>query len=338
MRKSVLFIVIIAIAACVLLLISQHKLKPPISTEQTPAEAVKVQPANPPQVPLPGGGNLAAGNGVKSESNSITTVGNQTVQEIIAEENSKSQDFYGKVVDQYGQPIIDADVSGILIIKTEDGFEPKTFTIKTDAEGFFQIVGIQGSDLNVKVKKDGYRIGEHGEGYQGPVGGKSSPSNRATFTMWKLKGPEPLTSTSIDSSISHDGSMSVFDIATGKASPTGDLRVTLSQSPLEVKTGREKFNWKVSVEILNGGLAEEKDPYPYLAPTDGYQPSFEFSVSSNASDWSPNLKKSFYIKNRLGQYGIMQFNIYPGQSPTKLEANFTINPSGSQNLEPNFSN
>lgn len=339
MRKGVLLFVIIGAIICVLLILSKQRPKPPPLTVEP---AVELHTSNPTVTTLPNSIHpsviQSGGANIQSRNSQEPIYKNQTIQEILLEENSKSQDFYGRVADQYGQSINDADASGTLIIKTEEGFETKKVATKTDVDGLFQFVGLLGADLNVKVKKDGYKMEDRGEGYQNPVGGKSSPNSRATFTMWKLHGAEPLTGSSIHSKIPHDGSSTIFDTATGKISPDGDFRVTLSQFPLDVNTGRERFDWKVNIEILNGGLLEENDPYPYWAPADGYQPSFEFNVSSNASDWLPNLKKQFYIKNAHGQYGLMQFSVYPGRSPTELDANFTTNPSGSQNLEPSFSN
>lgn len=152
--------------------------------------------------------------------------------------------------------------------------------------------------------------------------------------MWKLRGSEPLINSGINAKIPHDGTPVTFDIASGKASAGGNFRVTLSQYPLEVKRGWDRFDWSVKLEILNGGLKEENDEYPFWAPTNGYLPSFEFSESTNAVKWLGGLQKTFYIKTAQGQYGLMKLGVYPGRSPTGIEVSFTINPSGSQNLEP----
>jgi hypothetical protein len=155
--------------------------------------------------------------------------------------------------------------------------------------------------------------------------------------MWKIRGPEPLIHSGIDTHIPHDGTPVAFDLTTGKQSPSGDFRVTLSQYPLEIKRGWDRFDWSVKVEILNGGMLEENDAYPFWAPTNGYLPSFEFSESTNAVKRLGKVEGKFYIKTAQGQYGLMQFKVFPGRSPTGIQANFTINPSGSQNLEPDFS-
>ncbi len=259
----------------------------------------------------------------------------EAIIKTMLEKNKESQDFYGKVIDQYRQPIVGVKVTGNLIFNTETfgGIKAENYVTQTDAEGLFQFTGLHGADFNVLVKKDGYKMGEHREGYQAPIGGKSSPSNRAILTMRKLRGPEPLNYSAIEARIPHDGTPAVFDIATGRQSPNGNFRVTLYQYPLEVDKGWEKFDWSVTIEIPNGGLVEENDVYPYWAPIDGYQPSYEFNESTNSVQWLGGLQKKFYIKTAQGQYGLMQLKVFPGRSPTGFQAYFTINPSGSQNLE-----
>jgi len=263
----------------------------------------------------------------------------QAIMATIMLANKKPQDLYAKVIDQYGNPVASASVAGELVLNdgTYGGVQVKKHNTATDVNGLFEFTDLHGAGFSVRINKEGYKLGDRGEGYKSPASGNSSPTDRAIFTMWKLRGAEPLTHSDIRAKIPHDGTAVAFDMMTGKVSPNGDFRVTLSQFPLEIKTGRERFDWAARIEILNGGMIEEKDAYPFWAPENGYQPSFDFITSSNAIDWIPILKKNFYIKTAQGQYGLMKFAIYPGRSPTGLEVNFTLNPSGSQNLEPDFS-
>jgi hypothetical protein len=257
----------------------------------------------------------------------------EAVTEIMKLKN-KNLDIYGKVVDQYGQPVVGASVRGDSTLIT--GYMKNTVehhSAVTDTDGRFSFLGLYGDGIGIWPQKEGYFYNlrlpsKRPDNYQ------PDPNNPVVFTMWKIRGAQPLVGSSINAKIPHDSNPATFEMLTGKPSSAGDLRVTLSQLPLEVKTGRERFDWTVKVEIMNGGLVEENDSYPYMAPTNGYQSAFEFNVSSNAPDWVPDLKKNFYIKNAQGQYGIMQFGVYPGCPPTKFEASVTINPSGSQDLEP----
>jgi hypothetical protein len=155
--------------------------------------------------------------------------------------------------------------------------------------------------------------------------------------MWKISGSEPLTGYNVESSIPYDGTPAQFDLKTGKKTSNGDLRITLSRYPLQIPPGLiHPYDWAVKIELAGGGLIEENDPYPYLAPATGYQSSFDFNMSSNNVPWKSELQQDFYVKSSQGQYGRMRMDIITTSKrpETGISIQFTINPSGSQNLEP----
>lgn len=340
MKKSVIFFLAFAIAAIFgLLYLRLPKEKIPESGERVAVEATNANLASlqPVVSPIDVSNNVQSAEAINTTSAPVQIM-EKTPQQIIAEKNSRSQDFYGKAVDQYGQPVPDAEVSGALIIETDEGFNTEPHTTKTDLDGLFEFTGLHGADLNVKIKKDGYKLGDRGEGRQGAIGGISNPNNRAIFTMWKIHGAEPLVGSTIEAAVPYDGTSAVFDMATGKESSNGDLKVTLSRFPQQLKRGLvHPYDWRFKIELLNGGLLEERDPYPYWAPDNGYQPSFEFEINSNSIPWMNQSEENFYIKNTQGQYGLMKFIIYSAPTPAGVHINITINPSGSQNLEPDLS-
>jgi len=247
--------------------------------------------------------------------------------------------FYGKVIDQDGQPVVGAEVTGNIeeLGVLSEGLHTHTFKTESDSNGLFEFVRKTGAPISVSVKKDGYLLGARGEGYNGPPSEKTSSSNRAILTMWKLRGAEPLVGFSIDSQIAYNGTPTTFDSATQKINPDGDLRVTLVRSPSEVRRSGQGFDWSVKIELIKGGLVAEDDPYPYWAPENGYNPAFAINMSSNNVSWFSHLTQNFYIKNSRGQYGRMKANVYTALTPARIQFDFTINPSGSQNLEPDQS-
>jgi hypothetical protein len=262
----------------------------------------------------------------------------QAIQEIYLERNKRPQDFYGKVIDQYGQPIAGTKVTGILIFNTEvfGGVRTETYNTQADAEGLFQFTGLRGESFRATVKKDGYKMGEHGEGYQSPAGGRSSPNNRVILTMWKIRGAEPMKHLRFESSIPYDGTAAIFNLQNGKKTQDGDLRITLLRSPLQIRPGLlHPYDWQVRIELINGGGVEQNDPYPYWAPENGYQPFFETGMSSNNIPWNEEFRQNFYTKNAQGQYGRLFIDV--STSSKRPETGITIeawiNPSGSQNLE-----
>ena len=247
---------------------------------------------------------------------------------------NKSMDIYGKVVDQYGQPVARAKVQGALTITL--GFMSENveyYSTETDANGRFSFLGLNGSSLGIHPQRDGYLY------YlklppQRPNNYQPDPNNPVVFDMWKLHGPETLVGQAIDAKIPHDGTPVIFDMATGKESPIGDLQITLTRLPLEVRRSGQGFDWSFKVQMLHGGLFPEDDSYPYWAPENGYEQAYEFNASSNDVSWDSRLTKFFYIRTSGGQYGRMQTDVSASLTPARIVLNFTINPSGSQNLEP----
>lgn len=258
------------------------------------------------------------------------------IKTIVAEQNKQSQDFYGKVIDQTGEPVAGVTVTGELMIDTGEDIKTKeVHTTQTDAEGLFQFTGGEGSELAVVVNKAGYEMGARGEGYKGPVGKKTSPTDRAVFTMWKARGAEPMTYREFHSRVPYDGTSATLNLATGEKTGGGDLRITLLRTPLQVRRGIDKYDWTVKIEMLAGGLLAENDAYPYWAPETGYQPFFAASMSSNDVPWSAELNQNFYIKNQQGQFGRLFIDLSTDsmRPDTGITIETWINPSGSQNLE-----
>jgi hypothetical protein len=258
----------------------------------------------------------------------------EAIQETLTEENKKSLDIYGKVVDQYEQPVVGAKIEGgiLLNVSLVSSGSERHYT-ETDANGRFSFIGIHGVGLGIYPQKDGYMYNFRLPS-QRPDSYQPDPNNPIVFNMWKIKGAEPLISESINSEIPYDGTSVVFDTTTGKESSNGDLRVSLLRSPLQVRRSGQGFDWRAKIEMLHGGLIAEDAPYPYWAPESGYERFFEINMSSNNVSWFSKLTQNFYIKNDRGQYGRMLVIVYSALTPARIKCDFVINPSGSQNLEP----
>lgn len=257
----------------------------------------------------------------------------EAMQAAMLEKNNKSLDIYGRVIDQYGQPVAGAKVEGSILLNVSmvsSGGE--THHTETDSDGRFQILGVHGVHMGTQPQKQGYLF-DSKLSPQRPDNYQPDPNNPVIFTMWKLRGAEPLVSYSVDSKIAYDGTSTAFDILTGQTSPNGDLRVTLSRSPREVRRSGQKFDWNIRIEMLHGGLLPEDEPYPYWAPEGDYKQLFEFAMSSNNVPWQSRLTQSFFVKTAQGRYGRMQIDLHAALTPARIEIDLSMNPSGSQNLE-----
>ena len=249
-------------------------------------------------------------------------------------ENQTTQNLYGKVVDQNGQPVAGVDVTGIVIRIDEKNIRYKT---QTDTSGLFQFTGLHGSDMGADVVKEGYEM-DYQRGIFKPSD-QSSPTNRVIYTMWKRHGAEPMMHGRIDSQIPRDGTATWFDLLTGKQDVNSDMVVKLTRDPMNIdmQNLRKPFNWSVTLAISNGGLLEYTNQlYPYEAPSKGYEQEITISYPTNTVGWQSWAKRDYYFNNKNGMiYGRMTINVRAGgQTPTApFRAELYANPAGSRNLE-----
>jgi hypothetical protein len=261
------------------------------------------------------------------------------IQSVWNANNQTRQDMFGKVIDQDGHPVAGVDVTGIIIMIGEKNTRYKT---QTDAEGLFQFTGLHGSDIGADVAKEGYEM-DYQKGIHKPSG-QSTPNNRVVYTMWKLRGPEPMKYAQIQSSVPCDGTPEHFDLLSSKMNNTvadvhpssGDFTVKLTRDPLIVDR-RKPFNWSVILSITNGGLLEfTNQPYPYEAPETGYQSVVTMDFPTNVPQWQNEIKKNYFFKSGDGRvYGRMTVDLRADrpQPPTYFNAEIFANRNGSRNLE-----
>ena len=255
----------------------------------------------------------------------------------MAAQNAKALDFYGKVIDQHGDPIPGVKVKagvGRIISLVESGGE-KYYTV-TDPAGKFRFVGIHGAGVGFLLSKDGYSYSQRQPASSRPKNYVPDPDNPMIFTMWKLQGAEPMVKARIHAYIPCDGTPTMFDLATGKqVASDGNLTVRLSRNPVDIVRGKP-FDWQMTLEVSGGGMQEIADLYPNEAPADGYQRSVTVTMAIGAKNWSPDLQRSYYFTAGNGQdYGRISIDLTGDfqPPPTSFDADIYVNTAGSRNLE-----
>jgi hypothetical protein len=268
------------------------------------------------------------------------------VREVMNQANQPVS-FWGMVVDQNNEPLPGVRVKlslkhtrEVLPGGTQDVFD--YFDTVTDAGGLFSLTGKKGALLSVeKMEKEGYEAGN--------VSGRPfwyapalenmrylpDAQKPEVFRMWKLAGAETLLSKNIGTRIPYDGTPVYFDLL--KAQETargGDIKVTLSRTPLNIKRGREKYDWTATIEAVEGGVIASTDEFMYLAPEAGYETKLVVSMSADDPAWSPQKSVSFYLKTK-GKYARVraEFATDSEKPKTGFMLGAYINPSGSRNLE-----
>lgn len=263
--------------------------------------------------------------------------------EMMTISDNQSQDFYGRVIDQHGQPIVGVDVKFMINPSMDSG--EKSETTQTDANGLFQFTGIRGESLSIALTKPGYQIEGHGLGLEGRNGPETSPDKRRVYTMWKLRGAEPMVHGEINSrTINPDGRPFTIDFVKRQivegTNGSGDIIVQI-QRPPEI-TPRQKYDWSFTMTAIDGGFIEvTNDDYLNEAPESGYQPQYLMARHAtdvlNYSTWSLyHTDRTFFVKSHDGHvYGHFHISelepAYRDKAALKIE--FYVNPAGSRNLE-----
>lgn len=249
-------------------------------------------------------------------------------------ENQNPVEAFGKVIDQHGAPVVGAKVDGNVLLNaglTTSKYE--THSTVTDANGSFQFTGLHGVNLGISIKKEGYET--NNKGFTGAQG-KLSQVNRDTYLMWKLKGAEPMVHSKIHDYVPCDGTEIHYDLLTGKrVKEGGDLVVKLTRYPVDIVRGK-RFDWQISLELADGGLAGIHDPYPYQAPEGSYVPSITIAHKIEDKDWSVDFDANYYVKARGGQiYARIKVSANANYQPppTAFDVDIYANPAGSRNLE-----
>ena len=252
----------------------------------------------------------------------------ERMREGLALLNDQEIQFFGKAVDQNGQPVSSADVFGSIIVKNGTTQAVKKVQAATDAQGLFQFMNETGRDLAIVVRKSGYAMSTTNTvfifSFIWPASQRHHPDskNPVIFKMWKLQGAEPLVK--IDQTYRvGSGEVPVFiDLVAGKQSPGGgDIKIGV-QRPSGIVSERNPQDWSLMIEAMDGGLIEtslEESRTTYAAPDDAYVPSHVVKMVFQERTWSGSVQRHFFLKSRNGQvYGKLSLSVRINQNPEDL--------------------
>lgn len=242
-------------------------------------------------------GNL--GGSAAVAPNTIPEAGKSKAEQmlnVLSNYNDVPIDFYGKLEDQFSNPVPDATIN--FEVQINNGYES---TVKrghesADANGRFTISGQKGESLSVVPEKAGYAIASlNGGGRYSllyPEEQRMHPdrNNPVIIKMWKLQGAEPLVMIKQRYSV-HDTETPIYiDLLAGKLVPSGgDVKITVNRAQ----------TWNVKVEAVDGGLMDSagRELITYSAPLDGYLAASDFSFPTNVE----GLNRGYFVMSRNGQ-------------------------------------
>lgn len=260
-------------------------------------------------------------------------------------------ELYGKVVDQNGDPVPDANVSLIPFDNPEGEASRTKVTIASGPNGEFSIKGLKGSGIGVSVTKTGhltFPASEEGRPAStkvleyGLLEDKGSrfkdPTKPTVFTLYKLGPMEPLVY--FDDQrwrLQVDGTPRFVSLDTknGTGPHQIEFRFTSNwnQLPNENASNFKRFDWKLEARIPNGGFVSNKSDYTFDAPESGYNETIVIDYPKDHTKWEKTVNRRYFVKFADGTYGRIRFSIDgdSDRSPLLLTSWMNLKP-GSRNL------
>ncbi len=267
----------------------------------------------------------------------------EQMQFVLQKYNHKDIEFYGRVIDHYGTRLPDVQVIGQVIFNSgvsSGVLKPKAYT---DANGYFEIKGVQGRTLDFNLIKEGYQFMPEGDAFDYtelvPEAKRHhpDPKNPVTLRMWKLQGAEPMIYFDRKSfKLPPDGSPVRIDLATGKKVSSGGDVIVVIEQPI-APPGERLAHYAWTAKITASGLLETTDKLMYLAPESGYAPVLNYGEKGDERVQEKQVAKSFYLKTSEGRYARMKMDLTSDTNPERgsfFGLTWWLNPKpGSRNLE-----
>ncbi len=266
--------------------------------------------------------------------------------------NNAEIDFYGKVIDQDGQPVADATVVVETTAYVESlqkqfhapgGLRERTIhRLKSEKTGVVSLTGQKGQVLHIRdVTKDNYISPAENKlslMYANDSRDAVLPSRTEPmiFTLrHKTAGYVALKPQEISFKTTTDNTESQIDLLEDKVGSVKTADISLRLWADEFVPGRH-YDWSVTLNCNSGGIvaADDNDGL-YEAPTVGYTPSVVWRMKANTADYSTGINRKIYLKCRDGSaYAAAMVTVYCGHDGTALVVfRYVINPNGSRILE-----
>jgi Carboxypeptidase regulatory-like domain len=335
-RTRSLLILVIAAALGLFLLIAANKLKSPASKTQS-TEASQIQTGIPSIPPSQ-----------KTLSDASSPTGAEKSEAGFRAAFKTPIAFYGRVVDQYNNPIPQATVKLSANDKSFGG-RPSEYRRQTDTEGRFSIDGIAGITLAVEVSKPGYRGIPRSEGRQSSSGlfeysvsdasvhGPYRPDKDkpTVFVLYKPGSTETLVTVGERTfHISRDGSPLSISL---DQKNTHNVILRCWTNDVGRPAGQQKYDWRFEIDVPNGGLVLRNDSFDLEAPEGGYIPSDTVNMPASLpfghGGWSGLAERSYFLRFNDGIFARVDLQMHAGGDHFVVWESYLNPEPGHRNLE-----
>lgn len=242
--------------------------------------------------------------------------------------------FYGRVVDQNGDPLKDAEIRLQWSDLSSNGAtEIKCFS---DEGGGFSIHGIHGKGISVRPQKPGYSLIESSndlsfeyadpylDWYHIP-----NPSKPVVFTLFKHGKPDRLVYAKAQKAMLHDGSETRLEFESTNQAKIGLL--VIRSWTAERTNARPRPDWWVELQLQGASLSPTSEPFPSYAPLDGYSSTFRRDENADEEKWESMFEQTFYFRTENPvRFGKIRIEFMPWGRGIKAE--YWVNPTGDRSL------
>jgi hypothetical protein len=279
-----------------------------------------------------------------SESPSTRPTGESSADELLARAIETPIAFWGKVVDEEGNPVPSATVAysvGDQPFPAQfPGDNDTKYADTSDSSGLFSLEGVKGATLFVRVSKKGFQARSE-EARRLFVYGYPSEqvlpaaNNPAVFVLRKTGETEPLIYSRYGGlRLPKNGDPVLARFPRGRP-----VAPDLSHIEVQMWTDDEqldeqgRYPWRFRISVPGGGLSARKDEFDFVAPSEGYQSSIEVSMEPTEARWSNAFEADYFIKLGNGTYARANF-LFVSSGEHFLTLTSYVNPRvGSRNLE-----
>jgi hypothetical protein len=344
MKNKYSILILIVVVAQIIFILKKGEVKSlnqtnPLQANQVNVVKERTQTTSSNPVIADHGGRIWTPNEIKVLREKSDAVGKK-LQEQVLDEWRTPIEFYGIVLDESNNVIVDAKVNFDWNDLSPEG--TSYAHTQSDANGHFSITGIAGKILAINVSKDGYYpyhpsgdYFEYGDKYTRFIPNANKP---VIFLLRKKGKGADLIKINFPPGIGqiwqlhHNGTPVSLDLLKGNqnVNSIGQLKLEFWRDVSDKNA--KKYDWKLQMTMPDGGFVGTGEEFPFNAPESGYQPAITMDVLTNSPNWFGDLHTNYYFQLPNGNYGRMEFDFLPYNGVFTLHS--YVNPSGSRDLEP----